>query len=51
LNIGRERPERTRLVSSHGTIKSTTIEPNMAITPPSLELMNRMSKVMARRIA
>lgn len=43
--------ERNLEVSSHGTRNSMAMAPNMASTPPSLELIGPMLKVMARRIA
>jgi hypothetical protein len=51
LNIGRYRPERTRLVSSQGSSRRSAIEPNIVSTPASFELIQRMSKVIARSIA
>ena len=62
LNSGRNRPERTREVSSHGTSASTRMAPNIASTPKNLASMmpkdsqltsitTQTSAVKARRIA
>ncbi|MNU11793.1 hypothetical protein D3C72_2599290 [compost metagenome] len=50
MNIGRNEPERTFEVSSHGTISSISMAPPMAMTPPSLLSMNSTLKSMARRM-